>query len=102
VLGVETIRAATHEQSNGVDAVIQMQSRFGLGFWLPTPAAPFGTRERAFGHPGRGGSVGFADPTARVGFGYVPNQYVDGSLSEPDPRAKSLVDAVYRSLAGAQ
>jgi CubicO group peptidase (beta-lactamase class C family) len=102
VLGVETIRAATHEQSNGVDAVIQMQSRFGLGFWLPTPAAPFGARVRAFGHPGRGGSVGFADPTARVGFGYVPNQYVDGSLSEPDPRAKALVDAVYRSLAAAQ
>ena len=67
VLGAETIRAATHEQSNGVDAVIQMQSRFGLGFWLPTPAAPFGTRARAFGHPGRGGSVGFADPDGTRG-----------------------------------
>jgi CubicO group peptidase (beta-lactamase class C family) len=101
ILRAETIRAATVEQSRGLDAVIQMESRFGLGFWLPTASAPYGGRPHAFGHPGRGGSVGFADPSARVGFGYVPNRYVDTGLDEPDARAKTLVDSVYRSLAAA-
>ncbi len=98
VLAQATIRAAAVEQSNGLDPVIHAPSRFGLGFWLPTPAAPFGPSPRAFGHPGRGGSVGFADPDARIAFAYVPNQYQGISLTEPDPRAKALVDAVYASL----
>jgi CubicO group peptidase (beta-lactamase class C family) len=101
ILEPATIRAATTEQSNGLDAVLPMHSRFGLGFWLPTSAAPFGSRSRAFGHPGRGGSVGFADPEARVGFGYVPNQYLGATLTEPDMRAQALVTAVYGSLAAA-
>ena len=101
ILRAETIRGATVEQSHGLDAVIQAESRFGLGFWLPTASAPFGDRPHAFGHPGRGGSVGFADPAARLGFGYVPNLYVDTSLDVPDARARALVDAVYASLAAA-
>lgn len=99
VLEGATIEYATREQSYGPDPIAQTTTRFGLGFWLPTPSAPFGPSARAFGHPGRGGSVGFADPDARVGFGYVPNQYQGGSLTDPDARAQALVDAVYASLA---
>jgi CubicO group peptidase (beta-lactamase class C family) len=102
ILDAEVIEQAVVEQSIGPDAVIRMQSRFGLGFWLPTPAAPYGSRRRAFGHPGRGGSVGFADPESRVGFGYVPNQYRGTSLDEQDPRATALIDAVYESLGSAR
>jgi CubicO group peptidase (beta-lactamase class C family) len=97
VLAPETIAIATVEQAHGPDAVVPLISRFGLGYWLPTPDTPYGPSARAFGHPGRGGSVGYADPDAHVGFGYVPNQYL-GTPRRGDPRARALVDALYGCL----
>ena len=47
------------------------------------PDARFGPSPRAFGHPGAGGSVGFADPDARVGFGYVMNRMGPHILLDP-------------------
>jgi CubicO group peptidase (beta-lactamase class C family) len=35
--------------------------------------SPFGGAG-SFGHPGAGGSVGFADPENGIGFGYVMNR----------------------------
>ena len=32
---------------------------------------PISPNPNAFGHPGAGGSIGFADPDTGVGFGYV-------------------------------
>ena len=52
---------------------------------------PFGRSPRAFGHFGYGGSLGFADPTAEIAFGYVMNRMGTGLV---DPRAPALVDAV--------
>jgi CubicO group peptidase (beta-lactamase class C family) len=52
--------------------------------------------EDAFGHPGMGGSLGFADPRARLSFGYVMNKQGRGVLL--NVRGQSLVDGVYRSL----
>jgi CubicO group peptidase (beta-lactamase class C family) len=34
---------------------------------------PQGPRETAFGHPGVGGSVGFADPEIGMSFGFTTN-----------------------------
>jgi CubicO group peptidase (beta-lactamase class C family) len=52
----------------------------------------------AVGHAGAGGSLAFADPDARLGFGYVMNDL----RFDPngDPRSEELVRAVYRSLDG--
>ncbi|HKQ82997.1 MAG TPA: serine hydrolase domain-containing protein [Steroidobacteraceae bacterium] len=97
ILERSTIAAATAEHAHGPDAVIPVISRFGLGFWLPTADTPYVHSPVAFGHPGRGGSVGFADPEARIGFGYVPNQYL-GSPRQADPRARALIDAMYSCL----
>jgi len=85
------------EQSKGPDAVLQMPTRFSLGFALSMPGAEFGPNPRSFGHPGAGGSLGFADPDTKVGFGYVMNQ-MGAQVSLVDPRAKALIDAVYASL----
>lgn len=52
--------------------------------------------DRAFGHAGAGGSVGFADPECRLGFGYAMNKMGAGILL--NERGQSLVDAAYRCL----
>ena len=73
-------------------------NRFGHGFMLTQdrPGAALGPNAISFGHPGAGGSLGFADPDAGVGFGYVMNRMGPHILL--DPRAEALIAAVYESL----
>jgi len=52
--------------------------------------------EDAFGHSGYGGSVGFADPVARMSFGYSMNKQAGGL--GVNRRGQALVDAVYRAV----
>lgn len=78
VLSPDAIALATTEQAYGPDAVLIMPTRYGLGFWLSHEGAPLSPMRNGFGHPGMGGSVGFADPDARIGFGYVMNQMSAG------------------------
>jgi CubicO group peptidase (beta-lactamase class C family) len=90
-----TLGEATAEHSSGRDFVLGRPSRFGLGFQLTQPERPLGTSSRSFGHFGVGGSLGFADPDAKLAFAYVMN------LSRPgwqNPRNRALIDAVYASL----
>jgi CubicO group peptidase (beta-lactamase class C family) len=98
VLAPETIALLREEQSAGPDAVLLLSTRFGLGFMLPQAArdARFGPSEAAFGHPGAGGSLGFADPAAKLGFGYAMNKMGPSILVDERPLA--LIDAVYASL----
>ena len=100
LLAPATIEGAIAEQSRGRDAVLTLPTRFATGFMLAMPGGIFncGPGRRTFGHPGHGGSIGFADPDARVGFGYVTNQYVTGTATHRDRRVPSLVDAVYAAL----
>jgi CubicO group peptidase (beta-lactamase class C family) len=100
LLAPATIERAIEEQSRGRDAVLTLPTRFATGFMLGMPGGIFncGPGRHTFGHPGHGGSIGFADPDARIGFGYVTNQYVTGTATHPDRRVPSLVDAVYAAL----
>jgi CubicO group peptidase (beta-lactamase class C family) len=52
----------------------------------------FGSGKSAFGHPGAGGSLAFADPERRVSFAYVMNQMELGAL--PGEKTLSLVEAI--------
>ncbi len=98
VLSQQAIDRAIVEQSNGPDAVLAgLPTRIGLGFFLTMPESPLGPNERAFGHAGAGGSLGFADLDAKVGFGYVMNKMI-ATPDLIDPRWSSLIDAVYASL----
>lgn len=100
VLSREAVERCRTEHSHGPDLVLQVSTRFGLGFMLPQPGVAgtaFGPNTRSFGHPGAGGSVGFADPEARLGFGYVMNRMGPHILL--DPRATRLIDAAYVALA---
>ena len=96
VLTPESIARCHDEQARGRDEVLLMPTRFSLGFILSQPEASLGPGLKSFGHPGAGGSLGFADPQAKVGFGYTMNQM--GPTMLIDPRATALIDAVYASL----
>jgi len=53
----------------------------------------YGPSRRAFGHPGAGGSLAFADPENGIAFAYVMNQMEVGAL--PGERVQGLVRALY-------
>ena len=74
ILPTAVLNEAVTEVSHGDDVVLGRVSRFAHGFQIPIPERGFGPNAEAFGHYGAGGSVGFCDPTAKVGFGYVMNQ----------------------------
>lgn len=76
------------------DAAMHVDLRFSLGFAKPAPDNPFGSPS-AFGMPGAGGSFGFADPEAGIGYGYVPNRM--GTFLV-DPRDLALREALSRSI----
>ena len=79
------------------DLLLLAKRSFALGFSRPVPGHWFGTDAgRAYGTPGLGGSFGFADPDARLGYAYAPNRL--GIRLSDDPRETSLRRAVYASL----
>ena len=97
----DTLARMSAVESEGMDRVLLVPTRFALGFMKtmdnrPLDSAILGPSSRAFGHVGAGGSLGMADPDAGIAFGYVMNQMGPGLLL--NPRGQSLVDAVYDSL----
>lgn len=83
------------EHSAGEDLTLLSQTRFGLGCWLDQPEvanATFAMGPRAFGHPGAGGSIGFADPDRDLAFGFATNTL--GPYVLMDPRAQALARSV--------
>jgi CubicO group peptidase (beta-lactamase class C family) len=69
--------------------------QFSLGFMKSTRQLPFGSAS-SFGAPGAGGSIGFADPEAGVGYAYVTNRM--GTALTGDPRDIALRDALYQTI----
>ncbi|MET9380071.1 serine hydrolase domain-containing protein [Streptomyces sp. NPDC002928] len=87
----ETVELARGERSAGADRVLVVNTRFGLGYMLHGAASPL-LSPGSFGHPGRGGALGFADPESGIAFGYVTNGFRKSVTA--DPRAQALVRAV--------
>ena len=69
------------------DECLGGHAEFSLGFMKPTETFRFGHRG-AFGAPGAGGSMGYADPELRIGYGYVTNRM--GTSLQGDPRDLAL------------
>lgn len=97
-------RMAAVSSASSRDFTLLAPMRFSLGYFksMDNRRAPAGTRdsmflpEAAFGHPGYGGSIGFADPESRISFGYNMNRMGQGMLL--NARGQGLIDAVYESL----
>ena len=87
-----------------LDATLLMPTRFSLGFMKTVDNrgaddlvdCTLLMSEDAFGHVGFGGSLGFADPVARMSFGYTMNRMGVGVMI--GERGQSLVDAAYRAI----
>jgi CubicO group peptidase (beta-lactamase class C family) len=78
------------------DEVMKGEVQFSLGFMKTNPTFSFGS-PGSFGHPGAGGSLGFADPKAQIGYGYIPNR--KGVAFTGDPRDVALRQALYSATA---
>jgi CubicO group peptidase (beta-lactamase class C family) len=74
------------------DECLKVNVQFSLGFMKPSRVWRFGSA-RSFGSPGSGGSLGFADPTAGIGYAYVSSQM--GATLTGDPRDVALREALY-------
>ncbi|MNC19838.1 Esterase EstB [compost metagenome] len=89
----------TREHSLGDDLTLLTRTRLGLGLMLEQPDMPnatYGLGRHAFGHPGAGGSIGFADPERDLAFGFVVNTL--GPFVLMDPRAQRLARVVGECL----
>jgi CubicO group peptidase (beta-lactamase class C family) len=80
------------------DECLKGEVQFSLGFMKPCPNWKFGS-PRSFGSPGSGGSLGFADPAAGIGYAYVTSQM--GTRFTGDLRDVALRDALYAALRNA-
>jgi len=74
------------------DECMKGEAQFSLGFMKPSSGFPMGD-PTSFGHPGAGGSLGFADPEAQIGYGYIPNR--KGVTMAGDPRDVAIRKALY-------
>jgi CubicO group peptidase (beta-lactamase class C family) len=77
------------------DECLKGEVQFSLGFMKPCDNWRFGG-PRSFGSPGTGGALGFADPDAAIGYGYVTSRM--GTNFTGDPRDVALRNALYASL----
>ena len=73
-------RAVFEEQSNGIDLVLGVPLRFGLGFGLANELAPVGPGACFWG--GDGGSLVFIDQDARLCVAYVMNKMADNLVGD--------------------
>jgi CubicO group peptidase (beta-lactamase class C family) len=78
------------------DLVVQMDTRFSLGYLKPFPGFRFGSSDRAYGTPGGGGSLGFVDPDVGVGYAYAMNRL--GFHNPIDPRELAVRAAFYETI----
>jgi CubicO group peptidase (beta-lactamase class C family) len=77
------------------DICLKADVQFSLGFMKPSSTWRFGSA-RAFGSPGAGGSLGFADPAYGVGYAYVTSQ--PGTSLTGDPREVALREALSAAI----
>ncbi|MBK8085516.1 MAG: beta-lactamase family protein [Devosia sp.] len=95
LIGPGAIDIATRTQSEGPPffAAEPPYARWGMGFQLDSEARRY-LSAASFGHDGAGGQVGFADPDAELGFGFVTNWM----MGPEDTRATRIIDALRDAL----
>jgi CubicO group peptidase (beta-lactamase class C family) len=89
---LKELRASAIPSRHGFfDECFHGPAKFSLGFMKPSDSFPFGHAD-AFGAPGAGGSMGYADPEVGIGYGYVTNRM--GTQLSGDARDVALRAAI--------
>lgn len=74
LLPLSRVRAMTALQTDAWDLVLNTAEPKGIGYFLGHPDSPMGRRITAFGHPGYGGAIAFADPDYGFAFALTKNR----------------------------
>ena len=96
LLSQKSIDVIFEEQANGTDLVLREPVRFGIGYALPSQAAPHLPDGRVCYWGGWGGSSIIVDLDRRMTFAYMMNRMAEGLLG--DSRGENLARATYDSL----
>lgn len=100
LLGPDTIDLIFQEQANGVDLVLGVPLRWGIGYGLPqpetVPSIPDDGRICFWG--GWGGSMIIMHPDRGLTISYMMNKMSDGTIISSDV-ADTYITAIYEGLA---
>ncbi|SFU03015.1 CubicO group peptidase, beta-lactamase class C family [Geodermatophilus amargosae] len=97
LLSDKTLDQVFDVQSDGVDLVLGVPFRMGIGFGLsPSAAVPYLPDGRVAFWGGWGGSMIVMDLDRRVTTSYMMNRMAPGIVGSP--RAEAYIDAVYAAL----
>ena len=98
LLSTEAVTTIFDRQSDGVDLVLGLPLRFGIGFGLPVrESTPFIPEGQVCFWGGAGGSLIVMDLERRMTFAYMMNK-MDGEVRIGSPRAEAYLRAVYAAL----
>ena len=97
LLSPDTIELIFEEQSNGIDQVLMIPLRFGIGFGLPCPeSVPAIPDEKICFWGGWGGSMAVMDPDRRATLTYVMNKMGPGTTGTE--RTIRYAELIYEAL----
>ena len=97
LLSPETIKVIFDEQANGVDLVLGIPLRFGIGYGLPEPQTlPYIPDDPGICFwGGYGGSMIIVDTTRKMTFAYMMNRMSSGIIGSPTSAA--LITQAYEA-----
>jgi CubicO group peptidase (beta-lactamase class C family) len=78
------------------DQVMNIETRYGIGFMKPDPLFTYVPNPRAFGFLGATGTFAFGDQEKGIGYAYITRKM--GYYGINDPREKSIREALYRAI----
>ena len=93
-----TIDRIFEVQAEGIDQVLMVPSKFGIGYGLPTASMPFVPDRRVCVWGGWGGSLVINDLDNRMTITYVMNRMEAGLVG--DQRGSALVEAALAVVGG--
>ena len=97
LLSQGTIDEIFTQQAEGLDLVLGIPLRFGIGYGLPNEVAPYLPDGRVCFWGGWGGSLISVDTDSNLTIAYMMNKMGDGLVG--DARGAALIGATYRALA---
>lgn len=95
IISADGLQRIFEVQADGIDKVLGIDLKIGMGFGLPSPALPLPNPHTCY-WGGWGGSLAIIDMDARLSYSYVMNKM--GDTTTGDPRGAGPLLATYAAL----